>query len=186
MDAKQKDLGYYFTVAISDAFLSWFSWTAVAEAFSKGRLDVSIGLLFVAIASSFGVLRFGFLPSVFIGLNDYFADLAGLVGFPLVALGYARSRAWGGVSLSPNGFGAIFDGEDTPFPSTVFLILMAAATVLREAGSAQAKELYQTLLNVITMGLLIYGEGFTDQGYPNNPLACVAVLMFVLTGPVSP
>jgi len=159
------DMNVYPTVAISDGVMAVATWTASNESFRKGRTDVAFGLGIVALASTAGALRFGFAPKVFAGLNNVLAAYAGRVGMPLVCVGFAASR------------GALPDILPSSFPFTILLVLVLAAFFSRTYFSFNLQELYTTIVNVVALNLLLYAEE-----YLRNPMAVVAVLLYVFAG----
>lgn len=85
------DLGRYPTIAVSDFVLSSVAWACVYEGFLlHGQLFPAFGYMLVAIASAFGVLRFGFSPLKFRALNETTAETAAFVGTPMVIYCFLR------------------------------------------------------------------------------------------------
>ena len=79
----------YPTIAVSDAFLATCHFLGAALLFPRSSL-AAVGFTLVALAGTFGVLRFGVSEKKFSPINDALADTAAMVGLPFVGL-FAQS-----------------------------------------------------------------------------------------------
>ena len=79
----------YPTIAVSDGFMGSCCAYA-AHQVRDSEAVASCGLVIVACACYFGVLRFGFAPGTFAKYNEAFARAAGSIGVPLLCLAFAR------------------------------------------------------------------------------------------------
>ena len=94
--------GLYPTIAVSDAFNAAMHASAALIIHKQYPCDpAALGFATVAVAATVGTARFGYSESMFANANGDLADLAAMVGLPLVGLSFAKK--WGMISLTPRG-----------------------------------------------------------------------------------
>uniref|UniRef100_A0A7S3PLK5 Uncharacterized protein n=1 Tax=Aplanochytrium stocchinoi TaxID=215587 RepID=A0A7S3PLK5_9STRA len=157
------DYNKYYSIAFSDAVNSACCFWGAKVAWEKGRPEVAFGIGLVAVASAVGTLRFGLAPKLFARLNNILAHFGGLLGTPLIGIGFARS---GGL-LDFNG--------NNEFP---YLIegTMAFFSIFSLLTPESFKETYRIFLNISSFGLMLYAEGIENQ------MALASVITFISAG----
>lgn len=156
------DLNVYRTVAVSDTFLSACSFYAANTTKDDLPAYATLGFLNVAIASAFGVARFGFAPKIFTPGNNFFASLSRLVGIPFIGLGFALSRN-------------LLDQDMAIKAATV----LAGGFILSRFMSEERNDAYGTLIAAAGLAGIVLSQREGQQTFRVTP-GDLGVLLFVI------
>ena len=166
------------TVAVSDAFNAIGHAIAALWAFKAGDRMMALGFASVALAASFGVLRFGVCPPGFRNLNNVFATLAGFVGMPLV--GYSTWKSLGGLSAVCNTLNCCTSkqGDEVDYIVLTLVVYgMVSATVVTECGLDLARTVVNALGFVIPTAIRAYQTKDARLGATLAAVMAVAVVI---------
>eukprot|EP01065_Artemidia_motanka_P035126 TRINITY_DN43037_c0_g1_i1.p2 TRINITY_DN43037_c0_g1~~TRINITY_DN43037_c0_g1_i1.p2 ORF type:complete len:217 (+),score=54.27 TRINITY_DN43037_c0_g1_i1:71-721(+) len=165
------DYNKYPQLAVADLFNACCCLWAAARCYPASR-EAAAGMCMVGIASLVGFGRFGFSPRIFKKANDFLADMGGMVGIPLIGLGYL-SRIAGMHVLA---------GHYTQYRLETIGALVGVGLLCALILSHNAKELYTTLGSAAAMGAVVARTSFRFQGSDKVKWAYAAVGIFLVGG----
>eukprot|EP01062_Namystynia_karyoxenos_P060231 TRINITY_DN51765_c0_g1_i1.p1 TRINITY_DN51765_c0_g1~~TRINITY_DN51765_c0_g1_i1.p1 ORF type:complete len:230 (+),score=56.75 TRINITY_DN51765_c0_g1_i1:85-774(+) len=173
------DLGRYLTIAVSDCFMAACCLWAASKCWHVSK-EAAVGFAIVGAASSVGTLRFSVLNKKPVAtLNRLLAEVGGMVGIPLIGLGF--------LSRMPHGPSAarhqLTEVQDMYLTNPIaFIAPLAVACMLMMAVFRTLAKDYTTVISLIAMSLVYFRTLTRHRGSDKIKVAYCAIALFVIGG----